>query len=420
MMSLSYQRKIQNNISNEPVNMPSDKETIISVCIPSYNVEMYLDSCLKTLLENPLAQKTELLVIDDGSVDYTAKIADNYEMNYPQIVKVIHKENAGHGSAINKALEVATGSYFMVVDGDDWVDGAEFGRLIYDISIGKIESDLISSNYLEVNTETKQTIERKQIIEPLYFKKMNFDDLDTDYMYFTLASSLFKTNILRKIGVPFQENTFYVDMEYILFPIPYINSVTFVDYSIYRYRVGNIGQSVHLPNMVRHYDHHMRVMKSVILYRQKTKMTAPQLKYYDAVLKRLLYTHYSLFMIHSENKKKSYLQGKEFDDFLCVNCPELASWSAKKLPLVRVARKKHFQYDVIQSLLFTHFTNTVISCKSKIKKAILSIYGIILKVIYNNPTDSIEHTAFFEQGIVRMLKIKLYQYMQSRIRSKKS
>ena len=64
----------------------------------------------------------EILIVDDGSKDDTAKIADEYAAKYPEIVKAIHQENGGHGEAVNTGLKNATGLYFKVVDSDDWVN----------------------------------------------------------------------------------------------------------------------------------------------------------------------------------------------------------------------------------------------------------------------------------------------------------
>ena len=63
----------------------------------------------------------EILIVDDGSTDDTAKIADAYAEKYPTIVKAIHKENGGHGDAVNTGIAHATGVYFKVVDSDDWL-----------------------------------------------------------------------------------------------------------------------------------------------------------------------------------------------------------------------------------------------------------------------------------------------------------
>ena len=93
---------------------------LLSVTVPCYNSQEYMRHCIETLL--PGGEEIEILVVDDGSTDGTAAIADEFQERYPTIVRAIHQENAGHGGAVMKGLENATGLYFKVVDSDDWVD----------------------------------------------------------------------------------------------------------------------------------------------------------------------------------------------------------------------------------------------------------------------------------------------------------
>ena len=95
---------------------------ILSIAIPCYNSAAYMRRCIDSLL--PGGEDVEILIVDDGSTkDNTAEIADEYEKNYPGIVKAIHQENGGHGEAVNAGLRNATGVYYKVVDNDDWVAG---------------------------------------------------------------------------------------------------------------------------------------------------------------------------------------------------------------------------------------------------------------------------------------------------------
>ena len=72
----------------------------------------------------------EIIIIDDGSKDKTGEIADAYQKQYPDLVKVIHKENGGHGSAVNTGIANATGLYFKVVDSDDWVKQDAYFKIL--------------------------------------------------------------------------------------------------------------------------------------------------------------------------------------------------------------------------------------------------------------------------------------------------
>ena len=92
----------------------------ITFAVPCYNSESYMEHCIETLLKG--GEDVEIILVDDGSKDKTGEIADRYQKKYPSIVKAVHKENGGHGSGVNKGLELAAGLYYKVVDSDDWVD----------------------------------------------------------------------------------------------------------------------------------------------------------------------------------------------------------------------------------------------------------------------------------------------------------
>ena len=93
---------------------------LISFVVPCYNSSSYMHHALDTILE--IKEDIELIIVNDGSTDDTLKIAKEYQKKYPQVIKVIDKENGGHGSGVNAGLGIASGKYFKVVDSDDWVD----------------------------------------------------------------------------------------------------------------------------------------------------------------------------------------------------------------------------------------------------------------------------------------------------------
>lgn len=92
----------------------------ISIIIPAYNVENYLEECLNSLLNQTL-REIEMIIIDDGSSDATPKICDEFSKRDSRIV-VVHQKNAGVSEARNKGISFATGEYVMFVDGDDWIE----------------------------------------------------------------------------------------------------------------------------------------------------------------------------------------------------------------------------------------------------------------------------------------------------------
>jgi len=383
----------------------SSSDKIVTVCVPAYNVERYLERCLWTLVHHKMAADVEILVIDDGSTDHTAEIAGMLAARYPGIVRLIQKENGGHGSTINRAISEGAGKYFMVVDGDDWIDGEQFAALLTKVKNGEIDTDIISSNYHEIDMETSALTPWQQQARVEYFKAIPFEDLDLENVYFTLASTIIKLSVLRQIDQKLQEKTFYVDVEYILFPVPYLKDVTFVDYHIYKYCRGNAEQSVYIPTMVKRYDHHERIMKNVLAYKQEHQMSSAQSTYYDAILKRHLYTHYALFMVYDTDKKHGYEIGKRFDAFLQETDPELAKWAGRNIPMLHIARKYGFDYEQVKRSLIV----TLFPLKERMKNKLKSSMKI-RRLVYNRVTVRIGKMKFFAEGRGKGVKDRLRRF----------
>lgn len=121
----------------------------ITFTVPCYNSEDYMERCIDSLLSGD--ECVEIIIVDDGSTDGTGEIADNYARNYPEIVRVVHQENGGHGAGVNAGLALAEGRYFKVVDSDDWLDEGELKKLIRRIRQWEkngTEVDLIICNYI--------------------------------------------------------------------------------------------------------------------------------------------------------------------------------------------------------------------------------------------------------------------------------
>ncbi|MDE5885513.1 MAG: glycosyltransferase family 2 protein [Oscillospiraceae bacterium] len=229
---------------------------IFTVTIPSYNIEKYLDEILPTYLDERLLEDIELLIVNDGSKDSTAEIGKRYEEQYPGTVRLINKENGGHGSTINTGIKEASGRYFKVIDGDDWVDTEELVKFIAFLKTA--DTDIVLTPFNRVIFPDKK-IERESlsIFEEgkVYQLAEVADQMGEGYR---LHSATFKTEIIRKIP-PISEHCFYVDQEYIILPLQFAKTVSYANCCIYQYRFGIGEQSVSMANRRKNIAMHVHV-----------------------------------------------------------------------------------------------------------------------------------------------------------------
>lgn len=295
-----------------PITEISDAP-ILTIAVPSYNAERFLDKCIQSLLKSKYSYLTEILIINDGSKDSTRDIGLMYQelttKNGKSIVKLIDKENGGHGSGINKGIELAKGKYFKVVDADDWVDEKQYDSLLEKLI--HEDADLILTDY----SEARSFEDKLHKIE--FYKNMtpeivyNLDDICIGTYGFedwgpTLPTSTYKTKCLREAKFKLLENTFYVDMTYNAYSILCINTVKRYDLNIYRYYIGNAGQSVSEEGMKKNYKHHENVILELMKIVSTDNRFSKRKKEY--VLRRLLlpmvFVQYyiNLDLLHSRKK----------------------------------------------------------------------------------------------------------------------
>ena len=118
---------------------------LLSIAVPCYNSEAYMENCIKSLLVG--GDEVEILIVDDGSGDGTAQIADRLEREHPGIVRAIHQPNKGHGGAVNTGIENATGLYFKVVDSDDKVRASAYKSILDVLRRFSGEEEYFAANF---------------------------------------------------------------------------------------------------------------------------------------------------------------------------------------------------------------------------------------------------------------------------------
>lgn len=317
---------------------------ILTVLIPVYNTEKYIRRCVDTLMVDNILDDIEVLIVSDGSKDGSVDIAKEYEAKYPNTVKVIEKENGGHGSTINKGLECATGKYFRVLDSDDWFNPIDFEKFVQRLK--NEEADLVVCNYCKefVYESRSEYFEYEKLEED---KTYDFSTFDLELLkgeYFVMATSTYKTEVLRRSGLHLLEKTFYVDMQFNVVPMTEVKTFAYYDLDIYRYFIGRPDQSMNMNNFVRNQNHHKKMIKWLIEYytKKKDSLNENQRKYIEMILIYTLNTHYAIYCEYDQNHKRAYNEIVAFDKYLLKKNPDLYN-KLDAMGYIRYNRKTNFQ-----------------------------------------------------------------------------
>lgn len=242
---------------------------LLSVAIPCYNSAAYMRKCIDSLL--PGGDDVEIIVVNDGSKDETIQIAEEYKERFPGIVKVVDKENGGHGSAVNSGLEHATGLYYKVVDSDDWVNKEAYLKILSTLKEllkdGKVIDMMISNFVYEKEGEKRKKVMSYHHALP---KEQVFSWKDVRHFrvgqYILMHAVIYRTNLLRECGLKLPEHTFYVDNIFVFHPLPFVKSMYYLDVNFYRYYIGRADQSVNEQVMIGRIDQQIKVNKIMTDY----------------------------------------------------------------------------------------------------------------------------------------------------------
>lgn len=289
---------------------------LLSIAIPCYNSEAYMEHCVESLLVG--GEEVEILIVNDGSSDRTAEIADAYAAKYPSIVKAVHQENGGHGEAVNAGIRNATGLYFKVVDSDDWVDAESYRKILSTLEKlirGPKTVDLLISNFVY----EKQGAARKKVMQ--YRHCLPTEEIfgweQVRHMkkgkYLLMHSLIYRTQLLHECGLELPKHTFYVDNLFAYEPLPYVENMYYVDVNFYRYFIGREDQSVNEQVMIRRIDQQIRVNKLMVDVYNRNNFTNKQMRAYMFNYLDIITTISSIMLIRAETdealeKKKELLE----------------------------------------------------------------------------------------------------------------
>ena len=297
---------------------------LLTVVIPVYNTARYLPRCLRSVLVPEALDRLELILVNDGSTDGSASLLIKAACRHPGTVRVIDKENGGHGSAVNEGLRIASGRYFRVLDSDDWFDTPAFLR--YLDALGQCDEDLIVTPYTqEYSCARPRVCVNYEALSAGRSYALGELDLTGEMPYVSLAAATWKTELLHRCGLQLSEHCSYVDMQYILFPIPFVQRVRYINESVYRYFIGRAGQSMDPVQFTKNIPQHERVLRSLIDYyaAQRQTLSTAARDYIERVISLMTYTHLELLCRRMPGRLAAFRCCRDFDAFLRRTAPEI-------------------------------------------------------------------------------------------------
>ncbi|MDI6453246.1 glycosyltransferase family 2 protein [Peloplasma aerotolerans] len=251
----------------------------ISFVIPSYNSEKYLHTAIESLFG--FGDDIEIIIVNDGSKDQTLHIAKSYQKAHPHLIEVVDQQNGGHGSGINAGLKIAKGTYFKVLDSDDWMDRTSLEQLLSQMRKHSKENkqvDLYITNFVYEHVEDQTQYERDYFDNFPAYKIFRWDQIKKNFRYsktLLMHALIYRTDILREIGLELPRHTFYVDNIVAYVPLPYVKTIYYMPLPLYRYFIGRMDQSVTLENITKRYQQQIKVFKilnQAYTYEQLTMM----------------------------------------------------------------------------------------------------------------------------------------------------
>ena len=252
---------------------------LLTVAIPCYNSQDYMEKSIRSALTG--GDRVEVIVVDDGSKDNTLKIAKKYQEKFPDIVKVVHQENGGHGEAVNTGIKNATGLYFKVLDSDDCLGKkalAEALDLLEDMVSKDAGLDMLITNFMY----DKQGVKHKKIMK--YKKAMpvgrmfGWDELKFGTtQYLLMHSVIYRTKVLRECNMELPRHTFYVDNIYVFQPLPFVKNIYYLDVCLYKYFIGRDDQSVNENIMIKRLDQQYRVTRIMLDIYNNSEINHPNI-----------------------------------------------------------------------------------------------------------------------------------------------
>ena len=346
---------------------------ILSIIIPTYNMEKYLSKSLDSLIISEENMNfLEVLIVNDGSKDKSSDIGHQYEKKYPYTFRVIDKENGNYGSCVNKGLKESKGKYVKVLDADDTFHNANFNE--YVSYLRQVDADLVISNYdiVDENSNCLKAVSF-ELPQDRLFSLDSLTKKDSPWIWH--QSVAYRTENLIKLGYRQTEGISYTDEEWVFKPMVSIYKVCYFPHTIYLYLRGREGQTYDPVVFRKTFNNIYTVTQSITdFYSEWNDRVNDQgiNRFLSERVKLKLLILYRYYLIKQSTNEGNQLIAN-FDKRLKVKCPSLfESFGETRFELgfqfIKEWRRKKYNRNCIKFVLFRSLYKTAINIRSLLSK----------------------------------------------------
>ena len=335
---------------------------ILSFIVPSYNSEQYLDKAIPSFFHEDILEALDIIIVNDGSQDRTAEVAEKYCRMYPESVRLINQENKGHGGALNTGCAAAVGKYLKGIDADDWVEPENLPEFI--AFLRGCDSDVVLTHHYTRDVSTGEV--KKWMSYPEEFgRSYTFGEIMPQWKNFdrslTFHGITYNTAFYHRYGIQLSEHVFYEDHEYATFPCCHARSVTPVDLFLYDYRVGDVHQSVSDGNQLKRIGHTEQVLRRMIREFQNLPLAEddPGREYVCMKAQGLFLSYLTTAMLVENDKKAGRKLGEAMAALFVREMPRVFELAGKQYRAYRLMNRMGISKAAFERVLHSRLYNRI-------------------------------------------------------------
>lgn len=328
-------------------------QKILSVIIPMYNSKEFISKCLDSLVVSGQYQEAlDVIVVNDGSTDGCECIAETYVQRYPHMIRILNKENGGHGSAVNHGFAMCRGSYFKVLDADDWVETDKLEKLLQ-ILPALDPCDVVTCHYHTFHIQSEKLepfcAQMKQPVEYLSMEQVMERWMQIRHV-FSLHGMIYRCGFYREVGRALPEKVSYDDAYFVTVAASRAARVCLLDRFLAVYRIGDPEQSVSIKNQAARISHQETVIRAVLETHDEAR-TPAGMEYWYVRTCSWLTSYFMTAFLRQPDRRAGRAQARGFWKEVCTACPDVARRMQRRYCLLAVMHAFHLPEGMLQAVM---------------------------------------------------------------------